>query len=107
MFLVAQLAVVAGLAVAVFVSRARAVDDELARAWAARHGVLLTPGNAPMVTWYLQTSRVLRVLGVVAGLLLPPLVAVAAGLDRTFRAPSWPWVFAGYLVASLYAEVAL
>lgn len=75
--------------------------------WAASRGLELTAENQPMVAWYLRNARSLRTLGAMGGVVLPPLFAAALGLDVGEVPVSWVWVFAGYLVGSLYAEARL
>jgi uncharacterized integral membrane protein len=90
----------------VFLSRAYAeIDDAFLAEWADAHGLTLTPRNRPMVRWYLINARVLRTLGVLAGLFLAPLAYSALGLD--IGSGGWLWAFVGYLVGALYAELAL
>lgn len=76
-------------------------------AWAERHGLRLTPGNLAMVSWYLWTASRLRAVGVVAGLVLPPLAVWSLGLSPRVAFPYWTWVFLGYLAGAIYAEVSL
>lgn len=57
-----------------------------------------------MVRWYLRNARVLRTLGALAGLFLPVLVAMALGLPDE---GNLVWVFVGYLLGALYAELSL
>lgn len=92
----------------VALSRAYAeVDDEFLREWSAAHALTLTPANRPMVRWYLRNARVLRTWGVLAGLGLPPLTFAAFGIGGTRVPQDWTWIFVGYLVGALYAEVSL
>ncbi len=100
------LAFVVPLAIVLFALR-RAyseVDDGFVRQWARAHALDLTPGNRPMVAWYLLTARVLRTWGVLGGLFLPPLVGAAFG-GRGSASPVW--AFVGYLVGAIYAELSL
>jgi hypothetical protein len=78
-----------------------------ADAWAERHGLRLTPDDVAMVSWYLQTASRLRTVGVVAGLVLPPLAVWSLGLSARVTFPYWTWVFLGYLAGAIYAEVSL
>ena len=93
--------------VAVVLARAYGeVDDEFLAEWSAAHGLTLTPRNRPMVRWYLRNARVLRTWGALAGIFVPPLVVFTFGLRA--RVPQdWTWVFVGYLVGALYAELSL
>lgn len=75
--------------------------------WAESRGLELTSENRPMVAWYLRNARSLRTLGALGGVVLPPLIAAALGLRIGGLPASWVWVFAGYLVGSLYAEARL
>lgn len=80
------------------------VDDGFVRQWARSHGLDLTPGNRPMVAWYLFTARVLRTWGVLGGLFLPPVVGAALGGSAQANPL---WAFVGYLVGAIYAELSL
>jgi uncharacterized integral membrane protein len=91
---------------AVFLTRAYAeIDDRFVAEWAQAHGLTLTARNRPTVRWYLLNARVLRTLGVLAGLFLAPLAYSALGLK--IDNGGWLWAFVGYLVGALYAELAL
>src|SRR4051812_28446442 len=89
--------------------------DPIATTWAAAHDLQLTPENTAMVAWYLRTARRLRRLGALAGLVLPTLITLAlggpfriAGFGRTSSQPGdIIYVFLGYLLGALYAEVSL
>jgi hypothetical protein len=74
--------------------------------WARAHALVLTEQNEPMVSWYWRTAGLLRTLGVLAGLVLPYLLIVVFGLPDLSYA-GWQFVFVGYLLGALYAEVAL
>ena len=76
-------------------------------AWAERHGLRLTPDNLAMVAWYLRTAAGLRTVGVVAGLVLPPLAVWSLGSPARVAFPYWTWVFLGYLAGAIYAEISL
>ena len=89
-----------------FLARAySAVDDKLVGEWAQAHALRLTDENAPMVRWYLHTARVLRTWGVIGGIVLPDVITAAVGGRSGVGQPVW--VFIGYLIGALYAEVAL
>jgi hypothetical protein len=60
-----------------------------------------------MVRWYLRNARVLRTWGALGGVFLPPLVALFLGADRASAGFGPVWIFVGYLVGALYAEVSL
>jgi hypothetical protein len=79
---------------------------EAADRWAASHGLALDDRTRPMVAWHLRTSAILRRLGVQAGLWLP--ILVSAALDGP-DVSGWWWAggTAGYLVGTIYAELAL
>ena len=79
--------------------------DAMVERWADAYGLELTPGNRPMVTWYLVNARRLRRCGAIAGLLLP--APVAAALGGRASSGSMLWALVGYLVGALWAEVAL
>ncbi len=74
--------------------------------WARAHALVLTEQNEPMVSWYLRTAGLLRTLGVLAGLVFPPMLVLAFGLPN-LSFGGWQFVFTGYLLGALYAEVAL
>lgn len=84
----------------------RDVGDAVVTEWADAHALTLTAANRPMVQWYLHTARVLRTWGALAGAFLPSLWAAALG-DEVRLPQSWTWVFVGYLVGALYAELSL
>jgi hypothetical protein len=82
------------------------VDDDFLVEWSEAHGLHLTPVNRPMVRWYLRNARVLRTWGALAGIFLPALAAAA--LNGQPQVPQgWTWIFVGYLVGALYAELSL
>jgi hypothetical protein len=83
------------------------VDDDFLVEWSAAHALALTPANRPMVRWYLRNARVLRTWGVLAGIGLPPLAFAAFGIGETRVPQDWTWIFVGYLVGALYAELSL
>lgn len=93
------------------------IDDDLLAAWGRARGLELTPENRPMVGAYLRAARVLRTWGALAGVLLPSLVGLAwhgrmqilgFGTDGSTNPYSGPmWVFIGYLLGALFAEVSL
>ncbi len=92
------------------------VDEGVMGEWAERHGLALDGANRPLVEWYLRTARTLRTWGALAGLVLPPLVELAwSGQPRFLGMASdgggQPgdviYVFLGYLVGALYAEISL
>ena len=80
------------------------LDENFLQEWAKAHGLEITAQNRPMVRWYLHNARVLRTLGALAGLFLPVLVAVALGLPGDGHLV---WIFVGYLLGALYAELSL
>jgi hypothetical protein len=84
------------------------VDDRFVEGWARAHALTLTDENRIMVRWYLRNARVLRTWGVLAGLFLPSLIALALGAGDATPVPQNPvWIFVGYLVGALYAELSL
>jgi len=94
----------------------RAAGDELVEGWARAHDLVLTPQNRPMASWYLRTSGILRTWGAVAGVVLPAAFALAwsghleiLGVDSAggTNPGDVSWIFLGYLVGALYAEVSL
>ena len=94
-------ALVAGIAL----GRAYAeLDEDFLQQWARAHGLRVTAANRPMVRWYLRNARVLRTWGALAGFFLPVLAAGAFGVSGTLPPV---WVFGGYLLGALYAELCL
>lgn len=83
-----------------------AVDTGYVEDWAQAHALALTPGNRPMVHWYLHTARLLRTLGALAGFFLPPLLGSAFG-SQALKDAAFPLVFVGYFAGALYAELSL
>lgn len=83
------------------------VDRLFVHDWARAHGLQLTTANRPLVWWYLRNARVLRTWGVIAGLLLPPLVTLAFGLGGQGVSTTWWCLFAGHLAGALFAEYSL
>jgi len=78
-------------------------------AWSRGRGLGLTSANRPVVGYYLRTARLLRLIGAMAGTVLPGLVMLAYQGEKsalgTFSGVAWAYV--GYLVGSLYAELSL
>lgn len=101
-FVVAPAVVVVGLAI-----RAYRLSPSLVEPWASERNLEIGSSNRAMVTWYLRTSRTLRLLGVVAGVVLAPLAALAVGDQGLGAGYFWFAVLAGYLGGVAYAEVAL
>ena len=109
--------VAAGLLMAVALAGAyRPLREQHLAEWSGSHGFELTAQNRPMVSWYLRTARILRAWGLVAGVVVPTFLALAwsghldvLGVDSSggFNPGDVGWVFVGYLVGALYAEVAL
>src|SRR3712207_1311754 len=83
------------------------MSDRAVAVWAAERHVRLTPANEPMLRWYLRSSATPRRLGLLAGLVLPPLAGWSFGLPDPRRFPSWPWLFAGSLAGAVLGEMAL
>jgi hypothetical protein len=99
--------VIPGIVLAVLLRRAYTeVDEAFVDEWAQAHALTLTERSRPMVGWYLHTARVLRTWGVVAGLVIPPLFGAAFGINGLSNT-QLEFVFFGYLVGALYAELAL
>jgi len=91
-------------------------DGAFVGGWARDHSLELTPGNRATVERYLRTARVLRTWGAVAGLLLPPLAGLVFGgplrvlgfgTDLSSEPGAVVYIFVGYLVGALYAELSL
>ena len=93
--------------VLVFVGRAeRSVDAAFVDEWARAHALDLTERNRALVHWYLRNARLLRTWGALGGLFLPHLADAAFG-TRVFQQAQLFFIFFGYLVGALYAELAL
>jgi hypothetical protein len=94
----------------------RAVGDDFLTEWARAHALDLTPENRPLVGWYLRTAGVLRTWGAIGGVVVPAALALAwsghfeiLGIDTDggINPGDIGWIFVGYLVGALYAEVSL
>lgn len=83
------------------------IDEAFVHEWADAHGLTLTTATRPMVWWYLLQARVLRTVGVLAGIVLPPLFVAALGFSGQGVTTVFWCIFAGHLAGALYAEVAL
>lgn len=91
------------------------LDGRFLDEWAGAHGLELTRQGRPMIEWHLHTARVLRAWGAVAGVFLPMLVEIAwSGQGRILgvsgegmQPGDVSFIFVGYLVGALYAEVTL
>jgi hypothetical protein len=95
--------------VIVLVALSRAYRDvghhQFVDEWARAHALTLTPENRPMVGWYLRNARLLRTWGALGGLFVAPIGLSALGFDPEGM---WGiWIFLGYLVGALYAELSL
>ncbi len=87
--------------------RAYRRSGDLVEPWARERDLAVDDTNRAMVAWYLRTSRTLRLLGILAGFVLAPLIGLALG-DRTLGGGYvWYAAVAGYLGGVAYAEVAL
>ena len=91
------------LAIAFIVRSGRGLSE--VDAWSRRQGLQLTPASRPWVETYLRTGRNLRQLGALGGLVVPPAVTAATGLD--LHVSGLVWVLIGYLVGCLWSELAL
>lgn len=80
------------------------LNEDFLQQWARAHALDVTAENRPMVRWYLRTARVMRTWGALAGFFVP--MAAAAAFDSSDSMPP-VWVFVGYLLGALYAEVSL
>lgn len=87
--------------------RAYRFSGNLVEPWARERDLEINSTNRAMVAWYLRTSRTLRLLGVVAGFVLAPLLTLAFGDESLGIGYVWLAAVAGYLVGVAYAEVAL
>ena len=104
MVLLVSLAVVAVIAGTALIRAYAELDENFLQEWAKAHGLEIAAQNRPMVRWYLRNARVLRTLGALAGLFLPYLAAAAFGTPGVVNLV---WIFVGYLVGALYAELSL
>ncbi len=104
MAILVSLALVVTLASVALIRAYAELDEDLLQEWAQAHALDVTSGNRPMVRWYLRTARLLRTWGALAGLFLPALAAAAFG---SFEKVPPVWVFVGYLLGALYAELSL
>ena len=86
------------------VRQARAYEAE-ARSWARGHDLTLTDETRPIVTIYLRNSRHLRQLGAVGALFIAAAVTAGTGVD--LHVPGMVWILCGYVIGSLWAELAL
>ena len=111
-------ALVLAAVIPVVVVRAHArIDEEVLAEWARARGLGLTPESRPMLGAYLRKARALRTWGALAGVVLPSLVELAwhgrlqilgFGTDGSASPFAGPmWVFIGYLLGALLAEVSL
>jgi hypothetical protein len=96
----------AGVLVALAI-RAYRYSGTLVEPWAKERQLEVDSTNRAMVAWYLRTSRTLRLLGVLAGFVLAPLVALALGDESLGGGYTWMAAIGGYLGGVAYAEVAL
>jgi len=102
-----ELVILLGIPVAVLVLVCRPVGPRGISQWATHHGLALTPGNRPLVQRYLQNGRRLRVICVIGGLVLPPMIHSALTAAPTKGANiSLLAILIGYLVGTLWAEIA-
>lgn len=76
-----------------------------AQRWATSEGVALDGTTTPVVEGYLRTSRHLRQVGFVGGLLVAPAITAGTGVDLGL--PGLLWALIGYLLGCLWAELAL
>jgi hypothetical protein len=93
------------------------IDKKVLAGWARARGVEVTPESRPMLGAYLRNARALRTWGALAGVVLPSLVELAwhgrlqilgFGTDGSASPFSGPmWIFIGYLLGALLAEVSL
>jgi len=111
-----ELAIVIAVLVAAALSRAyRPIGDEPVDQWAEARGLELTAENRPVVERYLRRARLLRTWGAVAGLAAPTLIRPllgepvhVAGVGSYEMTPlELGWVFVGYLVGAVCAEVSV
>lgn len=100
--IVGLLVVVVLLVVAVVASR-NAPSESVT--WARSHGLELTEVTHPIVSTYLRNSRDLRRTGAVGALFIAAAITAGTGLD--LHVPGMVWLFCGYVVGCLWAEVSL
>jgi len=111
-----ELAVVLAVLVGAALVRAYTpLGEEPLQCWAEAHGLELTPENRPVVEGYLRRARILRTWGAIAGLVAPTVVRPllgepvhVAGIGAYGSSPGeLGFVFVGYLVGAVCAEVAV
>ncbi len=74
-----------------------------AKAWAAVNGVALTPATEPIVANYLRNSRDLRTVTAIGALFIAPAITAGTGID--LGVTGWVWLFSGYIVGCIWAEI--
>ncbi len=74
-----------------------------APSWAAVNGVALTPATEPIVASYLRNSRDLRTVTAVGALFIAPAITAGTGID--LGVTGWVWLFSGYIVGCIWAEL--
>jgi hypothetical protein len=72
--------------------------------WSGAYGVEITERNRPMITYYVQLTIILRVIGGVAAIDLGQIFDWAFGLHTTGGLGFWIWVVLGWLAGAAWAE---
>jgi hypothetical protein len=112
----AVLALILAVAIPVELWRAYRPDPAGDERWARDRGLELTPESRALVARYLRTARVLRTWGGVAGIVLPTLITLVAsgrvvvlgfGTDGDSAPLAFGWIFVGYVVGAVCAELSL
>lgn len=91
-------------------------DESHAERWARERHLELTPDSLELIERYLRRARILRTWGAAAGAVLPSLLELAIngrvevlgfGSDGESAPLAFGWIFTGYLVGALTAEITL
>lgn len=95
------------LTILVVVITERARRPATADAWAAQRDLPLSDRSRALVHWYLDNGAAVRRIGILGGILLPPLIVWSLGIGSpAIRLVDWH-VFLGYVVGGIYAEISL
>src|SRR4051812_22563101 len=112
----AVLALILAVALPVSVFRSYRAPDSLVERWAGEQGLRLTAESRTIVARYLRSASVLRAWGAVAGALLPSLIDLVVdgrvqvlgfGTDGNSAPLAFGWIFVGYLIGALCAELSV
>jgi hypothetical protein len=112
----AVLALILAVAIPVELWRAYRPDPAGDARWAEDRGLEPTAESRALVTRYLRSARVLRTWGGVAGVVLPTLITLVGsgrvvvlgfGADGDSAPLAFGWIFVGYVVGAVCAELSL